>query len=63
MIVIVLLKVIASTYLQCATKLLKKVGFFCNGCLQKSDIDMSSSLKDFLTSTSVDTKELFVILS
>ena len=62
MIVVVLFKVIASTYLQCATKLLKKV-VFCNRCLQKSDIDMFLSLQDFVSSTSVGTKELVVIKS
>ena len=62
MIVVIFFKVIASTYLQCATKLLKKVVFFCNRCLQKSDIDMFPSLQDFVASTSVGTKELVVII-
>ena len=62
MIVVVFFKVIASTYLQCATKLLKKV-VFCNRCLQKSDIDMFPSLKDFVASTSVGTKVLVAIMS
>ena len=53
----VLFKVIASTYFQCATKLLKKVVFFCNTCLQKSDIDVFPSLQDFVASTSFGTKE------
>ena len=49
--------------INCATKLFKKSCFFCNRCLQKSDIDMFPSLQDFVASTSVDTKELFVITS
>ena len=44
-------------------KTLKKVDFLLNICLQKSDIDMFPSLQDFVTSTFVDTKELFVIMS
>ena len=63
MIVVILLKVIASTYLQCVTKTFQKSRFFCNRCLQKSDIDMFPSLQDFVASTSVDTRELFVIMS
>ena len=57
MIAVVLFKVIASTYLQCGTKLLKEV-VFCKRCLQKSDIDMFPSLQDFVASTSFGTKEL-----
>ena len=63
MIVVVLFKVIASTYLQCATKLLKKSCFFRHKCLQKSDMDMFPSLQDFVASISVGTKELVVIMS
>ena len=64
MIVVVLFKVIASIYLQCATTLLKKVAFFVTLiCLQKSDIDMFPSLQDFVASTSFGTKEFVVIMS
>ena len=38
MIVMVLFKVIASTYLQCATKLLKKVVFFVTDVCQKATL-------------------------
>ena len=62
MIVVVLFKVIATTYLQCALKLLNKIDFF-NRFLQKSDIDMFTSLQDFVANISVDTKELFAIMS
>ena len=38
MIVVVLFKVIASTYLQCATKLLKKVVFFVTDVCKKATL-------------------------
>ena len=44
-------------------KTFKKSYFFCNRCLQKSDIYMFPSLQDFVASTSVGTKELLVIMS
>ena len=51
-------------FINYVTKLLKiKLLFFCNRCLQKSDIDMFPSLQDFAPSISVDTKVLFVIVS
>ena len=46
-----------------AKKLLKIKLFFCNRCLQKRDIDMFPRLQDFAASTSVRSKELFVIMS
>ena len=44
-------------------KTFKKSCFFCNRCLQKSDIDMFPSLQDFVASTSVGTKELVILMS
>ena len=62
MIVMVLFKVIASTYLQCATKLLKKF-FFVTDVYEKVTLICFQVLQDFVTSTSFGTKELVVIMS
>ena len=43
-------------------KTFKRSWFFCNRCLQKSDIDMFASLQDFMVSTFVDTKSYFLLL-
>ena len=62
MIVVVLFKVIAATYLQCATKFLKKLSFLYQIFL-KNDIDVFPSLQDFVASTSVGTKELVATMN
>ena len=51
-------------FLYCATKLmLSKSIFFWNSCLQKDDMNMFPTLQDFVVNASVDTKELFAIMS